>query len=504
MAPAARRPRAALALLLALAALGPAAPASAWAPRNASEGWAATPASSSLQRARGAADAPEPADNGTRPRGPPAASAAPAGSRLDPAGAATAAPGPPEAPEPAVGVVPGAGKAAPPVPAGPSGGSGGAEAAPCFGCAGEEPGSGEPPPPGPAGPRAALEGLTAAPPPPPAAGPPRDRAVPAPGATAPGTAEPPAGRTVAEILDVDYYELLAGGEGAAGGAATPWGLRELYDDFTPFDEADFYPTTSFYADGDEEGEEGEEDEEDEEAEAGGLEDENGLRAPTAAGPGVPTAGPEPRPTGRRAAAPLPPAVAAPGPGNGTGCRSGYARHNGSCRSLCDLVPGYCHNGGQCYLVESHGAFCRCNTQAYTWHKGPRCEAVVTDFQVLCVAVGSAALALLLLLMLAVCFAKRLYLLKAENRRLRRSKYRGPAELHNDNFSLSTIAEGSHPTDGAKPPEPPPPGGKEAGDDDEEEEDGAFGAPGAPASPQRPGGKGERDGAGANCLPNSAA
>ncbi|XP_026698631.1 chondroitin sulfate proteoglycan 5 isoform X2 [Athene cunicularia] len=88
--------------------------------------------------------------------------------------------------------------------------------------------------------------------------------------------------------------------------------------------------------------------------------------------------------------------------------------------------------------------CRCNTQDYTWHKGTRCEAIVTDFQVMCVAVGSAALVVLLLFMLTVFFAKKLYLLKTENSKLRKTKYRTPSELHNDNFSLSTIAEGSHP------------------------------------------------------------
>ncbi|NXX87298.1 CSPG5 protein, partial [Urocolius indicus] len=290
---------------------------------------------------------------------------------------------------------------------------------------------------------------------------------------APNPAEPPPDRPTSEIIDVDYYDLLEGGEGLGGfpggsrgaaggarrrepeGAATPWGLHELYDDFTPFDEADFYPTTSFYADGDEEDElEDElEEEEEEEEEDRELEDENGYRPPASAQP----APREPRPTGRRAGAlPQPSGVAGssptarprPGergqPGNGSECPSGYVRHNSSCRSLCDLVPSYCHNGGQCYVVESHGAFCRCNTQDYTWHKGTRCEAIVTDFQVLCVAVGSAALVLLLLFMLTVFFAKKLYLLKTENSKLRKTKYRTPSELHNDNFSLSTIAEGSHP------------------------------------------------------------
>ncbi|XP_025900048.1 chondroitin sulfate proteoglycan 5 [Nothoprocta perdicaria] len=148
--------------------------------------------------------------------------------------------------------------------------------------------------------------------------------------------------------------------------------------------------------------------------------------------------------------------------------------------------------------SSLGRSKRCNTQAYTWHKGPRCEAVVTDFQVLCVAVGSAALVLLLLFMLTVFFAKKLYLLKTENSKLRKSKYRSPSELHNDNFSLSTIAEGSHPNDdgGSKAPELPQAGAKK------EEEEEAF-VPGAP-SPKRPPAKAEPDGAATNCLPNHVA
>ncbi|MEE6516560.1 hypothetical protein FKM82_026127 [Ascaphus truei] len=87
----------------------------------------------------------------------------------------------------------------------------------------------------------------------------------------------------------------------------------------------------------------------------------------------------------------------------------------------------------------------CNTQDYIWHKGMRCESIITDFQVMCVAVGTAALVVLLLFMMTVFFAKKLYLLKTENYKLRkRNRYRTPSELHNDNFSLSTIAEGSHP------------------------------------------------------------
>ncbi|XP_016147939.1 chondroitin sulfate proteoglycan 5-like [Sinocyclocheilus grahami] len=90
--------------------------------------------------------------------------------------------------------------------------------------------------------------------------------------------------------------------------------------------------------------------------------------------------------------------------------------------------------------------CRCNIQDYMWHKGARCESVITEFQVMCIAIGASALMVLLLFMIVVCFAKKLHVLKTENNKLlkRSSKYRPSSEHHNDNFSLSTIAEGSHP------------------------------------------------------------
>ncbi|XP_015344400.2 chondroitin sulfate proteoglycan 5 isoform X2 [Marmota marmota marmota] len=293
----------------------------------------------------------------------------------------------------------------------------------------------------------------------------------------------PESQPASDIIDIDYFEGLdSQGRGADIGSfpgspgtsenhpdtegETPsWSLLDLYDDFTPFDESDFYPTTSFYDDLEEE----EDDDEDKDAVGGrDLEDENDLLVPTDK-PGVgPGTG---QPTSRWHAVPpqhtlgmIPGSSIAlrPRPGepnrdlasneNGTECRSGFVRHNGSCRSVCDLFPSYCHNGGQCYLVENIGAFCRCNTQDYIWHKGMRCESIITDFQVMCVAVGSAALVLLLLFMMTVFFAKKLYLLKTENTKLRRTnKFRTPSELHNDNFSLSTIAEGSHPNDDPSAP-----------------------------------------------------
>lgn len=127
----------------------------------------------------------------------------------------------------------------------------------------------------------------------------------------------------------------------------------------------------------------------------------------------------------------------------SGCLLGFVRRNGTCQSPCDLSINYCFNGGQCYVMDGIGAFCRCNMQSYIWNKGTRCESVITEFQVMCIVVGGTSLVVLILFMVIVFFSKRLHLLKIENRRLRkRSKYRLQSEQQNDNFSLSTIAEGS--------------------------------------------------------------
>ncbi|XP_067400663.1 chondroitin sulfate proteoglycan 5 [Emydura macquarii macquarii] len=357
------------------------------------------------------------------------------------------------------------------------------------------------------------------------------------------TPEPPSGQSVSEIIDIDYYDLFDGeSPGQVGGRAgadppkrkpghkpTSWAIHELYDDFTPFEESDFYPTTSFYTDGDEEGEDEELDEEEDEEEEDrgggltrGLEDENNYKLPTPATPKIQTMVQVAEPTSRRYLVPplqtfivsgagatsgprpvessrdLGPLSGAAGPGgeNGTECRGGYIRHNSSCRSVCDIFPSYCLNGGQCYLVENLGAFCRCNTQDYIWHKGIRCESIITDFQVMCVAVGSAALVVLLLFMMTVFFAKKLYLLKTENNKLRKTKYRTPSELHNDNFSLSTIAEGSHPNDDANAPHKLQGSVKSCVKEEE-----SFNIQNS-TSPKHDNGKGEQDDAEVNCLQNN--
>uniref|UniRef100_A0A673MYA7 Chondroitin sulfate proteoglycan 5-like n=1 Tax=Sinocyclocheilus rhinocerous TaxID=307959 RepID=A0A673MYA7_9TELE len=94
--------------------------------------------------------------------------------------------------------------------------------------------------------------------------------------------------------------------------------------------------------------------------------------------------------------------------NGSDCQQGFVRTNGSCKSPCDLQPNYCFNGGQCYVMEGTQMFCRCNIQDYMWHKGARCESVITEFQVMCITIGASALMVLLLFMIVVCFAKKLH------------------------------------------------------------------------------------------------
>ncbi|XP_057211128.1 chondroitin sulfate proteoglycan 5b isoform X2 [Triplophysa rosa] len=126
------------------------------------------------------------------------------------------------------------------------------------------------------------------------------------------------------------------------------------------------------------------------------------------------------------------------------CLPGFLRINETCLPACTVITGYCFNGGQCYVIDGIGAFCRCNVQEFIWNKGSRCQSAISDFQVMCIAVGGATIMLLFLFMVIVFFSKKLYLLKTENRRLRkRSKSRPQSEQPVDNFSLCTVPENSH-------------------------------------------------------------
>lgn len=42
----------------------------------------------------------------------------------------------------------------------------------------------------------------------------------------------------------------------------------------------------------------------------------------------------------------------------SGCLYGFVSYNGTCISSCNIFPSYCFNGGQCYVVDGIGAFCR--------------------------------------------------------------------------------------------------------------------------------------------------
>ncbi|XP_061737725.1 chondroitin sulfate proteoglycan 5 isoform X6 [Nerophis ophidion] len=241
-----------------------------------------------------------------------------------------------------------------------------------------------------------------------------------------------------DVLHVDFFDPSSRGRNLdlaapspsypahelQGGDPTSWAMPDNYDYLTPYEDgasptADEYTdaTTAAAADA---------------YESDGSPVRSRPRGPSPVRPNSPAGVP-------------PAAVPLDGSDGMGGCRVGFLLVNASCRSPCDFVPNYCYNGGQCYLLEGAGTFCRCNVQDYIWHKGARCEAVVTEFQVMCLAVGTSAVVALLLFMMVVCFAKKLHVLKTENKKLRRrSKYRPTSEQHNDNFSLSTIAEGSHP------------------------------------------------------------
>lgn len=40
------------------------------------------------------------------------------------------------------------------------------------------------------------------------------------------------------------------------------------------------------------------------------------------------------------------------------CRVGSVLVNGTCKSQCDMMPNYCFNGGQCFVLEGTGVLCR--------------------------------------------------------------------------------------------------------------------------------------------------
>ncbi|MGH0133545.1 UNVERIFIED_CONTAM: hypothetical protein FKN15_035324 [Acipenser sinensis] len=190
-----------------------------------------------------------------------------------------------------------------------------------------------------------------------------------------------------DILSVDYYDPFADldlgdtplpktssvlSAREVLGEPTSWTLPEVYDYFTPYD--DSYPsTTEVYPD------------DEDEYTTSDLEDENDYRLITAPpdpwillqdrGTLPPQPGLDPRsesivtedvkPSGSdedeagQAVTQLPSGQgSALNNNNSSECRMGYVKHNFTCKSVCDIFPSYCFNGGQCYLVENTGVFCR--------------------------------------------------------------------------------------------------------------------------------------------------
>ncbi|XP_067150696.1 LOW QUALITY PROTEIN: interphotoreceptor matrix proteoglycan 1 [Apteryx mantelli] len=55
------------------------------------------------------------------------------------------------------------------------------------------------------------------------------------------------------------------------------------------------------------------------------------------------------------------------------CKPGYAGRDGlPCRSLCEMEPHLCVNGGTCELVPGGGAVCRCPVRRHKFYQGERC------------------------------------------------------------------------------------------------------------------------------------
>lgn len=201
---------------------------------------------------------------------------------------------------------------------------------------------------------------------------------------APTTSPPKPSEPPSDLTDIDYRDpsdldehlgYPPGGDSTKGfhDKLSPWHKHLHYDDFSPFDY--LYPTPPFYADGYGEGgmEDDDDDDEDlEDAEDDDIAAKDVRNFPKVATPKIHTATIDERPTSRQdfpfrgeTYPKSQPDVnkdqtqTMSGAGeNGTECRNGYVRRNNSCKSLCEIYPTYCYNGGQCYIVENIGAFCR--------------------------------------------------------------------------------------------------------------------------------------------------
>eukprot|EP00061_Rhincodon_typus_P014391 g41380.t1 len=71
--------------------------------------------------------------------------------------------------------------------------------------------------------------------------------------------------------------------------------------------------------------------------------------------------------------------------NGSECKLGYVKQNKSCKPICDMVPNYCYNGGQCYVMDNVGAICSFLLQSkdvqLRWIGYSKCRCLADDTKI---------------------------------------------------------------------------------------------------------------------------
>nr|XP_033774900.1 uncharacterized protein LOC117347717 isoform X2 [Geotrypetes seraphini] len=128
------------------------------------------------------------------------------------------------------------------------------------------------------------------------------------------------------------------------------------------------------------------------------------------------------------------------------CRPGYVLEKERCRSICDLTPNYCQNGGKCIVLQDVGPLCMCIQSSNVWYKGERCESFLTEFQLNCIIVACCLLLFILLLLLLVL------VLKTSGRKLSRPLLGSTSKLWISSLapqmsqSFSTLSEASDVTE----------------------------------------------------------
>lgn len=134
-----------------------------------------------------------------------------------------------------------------------------------------------------------------------------------------------------------YHQTESQPQEAQGGDPTSWTLSDFYDYLSPD-----YSTTESYPD-------------DDRSTPADLEDENIKKAGPA---NSQSSSAKDGASGWDDLAGSPRAVKNDDSVENGSCLLGFVRTNGTCQSPCDVYRSYCFNGGQCYVLEGIGAFCR--------------------------------------------------------------------------------------------------------------------------------------------------